>query len=415
MASVKQLQCPNCGSSLSQYNPTSQTIVCKSCHSYIAVGMGEPSVLTQGGKLDIGLPAKPVKVGQIGIFSEVKCIVLGRVEYEGWDSEDRWRWTEWLLGAQDGRMFWLSYDKEDGFVLFHKTRIKGQFNPLSDRAIPVGDKLMAAVRERYPAKIRGAEGELTWQAKAGDQLRMVEAALGGKHYSMQVATDEIELYEGVPLDEHKVAEAFGDKKWAAKAKANQGRQFIMSYAGMFALAFAVFSLILAAAFWSSGDSMLKQTVTLDSATPAVVIPLDLQTVNRPVRISTKLEGSIPVNTYAEVDVSVTDPTDTDTDIFTNEFWYETGSDSDGPWSEKDYSGGGKFVPTTKGVHQIEVALGEKSASVGSVKVTIEVYRNYVETIWFLIYGGLNAVIGLVLMAMAHPRQAGDLLSAIFDD
>lgn len=415
MASVKQLQCPNCGSSLSQFNPASQTIVCKSCNSYVAVGVGDPSVLGVGGKLDIGLPTKPIKVGQTGTFNNVKCFVLGRVEYEGWDSEDRWRWTEWLLGAADGRMFWLSYDKEDGFVLFHKVRIKSQFNPLSDRTIPVGDKQHAVVRERYPAKIRGAEGELTWQAKAGDHLRMVEAASGGKRYSIQVSEAELELYEGAALDEHKVAEAFGDTKWMNKAKANQNRQFLMSYSGMFMLVFAVFSLILAAGFWNSGKSVHKQSVTLNRTTPTVVIPLDLQSVNRPVRIRAKLDHSLPVNTFAEIDVSITDPTDTDTEVFGSEFWYETGSDSDGPWSEHDYSGGGKFVPTTKGIHQLEITMGETSASVTSLRVMVEVYENHVLPLWFLVYGGGCAIVGLLFMALAHPQQAGNMLSAIFDD
>lgn len=409
MASVQQLSCPNCGSPIQQFNPTSQTVICPACNSYVAVGTGDPSVLGTGTKLR--QPPKPIKLGQQATIENIRCMVLGRVYYEGWDDEDRWQWTEWLLGAEDGRMFWLSYDEEDGFVFFKKLRFKAAFDPEKDYRIPLGENEHAPIRERYPARILGAEGELTWQATAGDMLKMVEAAHGGKRYSMQINSEELELHEGTVLDDATIANAFGDEKWAKQAVATQKRSGLYFFAGAAALVFACVGLTLGAAFWNSGNKVTEQTVTLNASTPSAIIPVEISNIRRPVMIDVKATGNLPLNTYAEIDVGVIDPEDVETHFLTHEFWHESGSDDEGYWEEDDYSGTGKFVPTTAGQHEIEVEVSELGG-VSSVTVNVVVYRNHVMPEWLFGYGVVAGILGIVFISMSAAKTTGNAMSSI---
>ncbi len=414
MSQLTELTCPNCGSPVARHNPTSQTIVCGTCNSHLRVGVGVPSLLSQGARLS--KPPKPIKLGEIGIFHDVNCFVLGRVDYVGWDNEDRWHWTEWLLGAEDGRMFWLSYDDEAGFVIFHKIRIRHAFDTALGHYIPIdkeGHK--AVVKERYPAEITGVEGELTWVAKKGDRQQMVEAAGHGKEYSLQISASELELYEGVKLDETFVANAFNNQRWLKKANRRARNQQMMTTIGMAALVFGVIGLLMGAYFWNSGTKVATETAHLDATNTILTIPLNIETARRPTMVKIDMESEIPVNTWVEVDVSVVDPEDFELYIFTEEFWYETGSDEDGPWSEKDYSGSGKFVPQETGDYEIEIELGEAHASVSAITVKVEVYKNHVLGTWFLGYGGVAAILGLGLLAIAFPKTSGNFLAAVFED
>jgi len=83
----------------------------------------------------------------------------------------------------------------------------------------VGDGKTARVHERYPAQITGAEGELTWRAEQAENLYMVEAAAFSKRYSVQWTPEELEVYEGDPIDEMALAQSFGDEAWKKRIKA----------------------------------------------------------------------------------------------------------------------------------------------------------------------------------------------------
>src|SRR5574341_208455 len=158
LSTIKELQCPNCGSALSQHLANAQTLVCPACHSSISIGVGAAQTLGEGSQL--GKPPKPIKPGDRATFGKADFFVLGRVDYTGWDDEDRWYWTEWLLGGADGRLAWLSYDDEDGFVMYRKIRFYEPFNVST--GIFLSTKAgKAVVTERYPAQIVGVEGELT--------------------------------------------------------------------------------------------------------------------------------------------------------------------------------------------------------------------------------------------------------------
>jgi hypothetical protein len=395
---LKEIKCPNCGSSVLQYSPGSQTLVCQKCNSYVTIGMDAPTIV--GKSRALPPPPAPIKLGHRFSLNNAKYFVLGRALYEGWDfedSSDRWRWTEWLLGSDDGRLIWLAHDKEDGFVLFNKMRIREAFNPQSDSTIPIGDGKKAYVRERYPAQIIGAEGELTWRAKENDRLLMIEGAGNGKHYSIQHTSEELEVYEGTPVPEMAVAGALNDQTWAQTIKRRDEMRGLWATIGVMALIFGVIALVMGAMASRTGEQLVSKDVKLSAATPTVIIPVNFDIPDRPAVIRMWLINNIPANTFYDIDVSIISPDESETFIFDQEFWHETGSDEDGFWSEKSSYGEDKFVPHQVGAHSIELLRGETTVT-NEVTIRVAVFKNHIVPTWLFGYGALTALIGFLLLA-----------------
>lgn len=402
---LKEIQCPNCGAALAQYSPDAQSLVCPKCGTMVAIGIDAPEAVGKQPKLPA--PPVPVRVGQTATFDGVEFMVLGRVLYEGWDDEDRWRWNEWQLGGADGRMLWLSYD-ETGFALFSKMRLKMPFNPMTDRYLPLG-KLetgktkVAPIHENYPAKILGAEGELSWRATRGEALHMAEGATGGKKYSAQKTSEELEVYEGEWLPELKIAEAFRDEAWVKKAKARVGMGQMMGVLGLVLLLFGMAGLVGAAWATNSGEIVLRQVVTLSTSNPILNVPVIFDQALRPAVITAKVSAALPDNTAVDVDFTITGPDDSETFLFTNELWSETGYDDEGFWREVQTDASQMFVPLDAGQHDLEIEMGE-TLGIDSVAVEIIVRRNHVMPVWLVVYGVVFVSIGGALFFFSFMKK-----------
>lgn len=418
---LKELKCPNCGSPLQQRMPTTQTLVCPACKSHVAIGGEELAILGKG--TQIPAPPFPIFPGDRMTIKGMNFFVMGRVLYRGWDAEepsDRWTWNEWLMGSESGKLMWLSYDPEQGFYLFEKLKFRGEFNPRSDAYLPLGEKEYAQITERYPGKIVAAEGELTWQAKNGDDVFMAEGIKGEKRYSIQQTEAEMEFYEGTHIEERDVAESFGHAKWKAQLNSKKQSAFWYGLVGWTAIVLSCMGLCGALYAGSSGSKMYTQTVTLSRERPIATIPVQFDSIGRPAKVDLKVQNELTVNTYAEVEVSVTRPDGEEMFLLSKDFWYETGYD-EGAWTERDYNGTGRFVPATAGTYNLEVELGEATNN-GQIQVLVEVYRNHLLYSWLLCYGviiGLIALVALYLWYMnffsaAYHKKVSSFLSDMSD-
>lgn len=395
---LKEIACPNCGSPLQQHLSTTQTIICPTCGNHIAVGAGDPQILGEGSR-----PRRspvPIELGQTATLRGTGFFVMGHVVYEGWDDEDRWTWHEWLLGGDDGRLLWLSYD-EKGFSLYQKVRLRQPID-LNSRRINIGDRAMM-VHERYPAMITGAEGELTWQARQGETLQMVEGAGQGKRYSIQQSAEELEVYEGDPLREEELAQAFGNARWQAQIRRRSNTTRLLRTIGVICIVFALLGLLGAGVASAAGERLVSQNATLSRANPTVIFPVVFDVAERPAEVSIRLEGTLPENTYLEIDVNVVSPDGTETYLFLQEFWHETGTDDEGFWREFDYEATDMFVPTLVGDHEIELALGD--TPVDSISATVSIQRNRIMASWYIAYAVIVGVVGGGLLFLS-VRRAG---------
>ncbi len=398
---LQKLSCPKCGAPVDQFTAGAQTLVCSRCGGYISVGSGDPELVGMGKK--ITKAPVPINIGDRFTYENTEYFVLGRVLYDGWDrsdTSDRWQWNEWLLGSNDGRLLWLSYD-EKGFSLFTKLRIREAFNPMQDSAIPVGNGRRVAVHERYPARILGAEGELTWKAKPGDTLEMVEGAGHGKRYSVQFTGEELEIHEGDPWQAMAMAKAFNSPKWIEQIKRRESTTTLQGILGVICIAFAAIAAVMGFGANNSGEQIAMQQFSLSTASPSYSFPIDFDQVERPAIVSMSMIGSLPANTSLDLEVSVTSPNEVKTYLFTKSFWHETGSDDEGPWAEADYQVSDMFVPTLNGSHMIEVLL-EDNVGVEGLEMVVNVKRNHTMPLWYAVYAVIVGFVGVVLLfLMAH--------------
>jgi ribosomal protein S27E len=396
-AILKELKCPNCGTPLSQYNPSAQTVVCHNCGSYVAVGMGDPTIAGKTRKLPKS--PVPVKLGERFTVDGQSYLVLGRVMYQGWDDEDSWRWNEWMLGAENGQMLWLSYD-EKGFGLFTKKRFREQFDPRSSSVLRIGD-LSVPIRERYPAKILGAEGELTWRAQENEQLYMAEGARNGKRYSIQKTDEELEIYEGRGVSEKAIAESFGDQEWLTRITRREQAAGNRKTIGGLCLLFAVASVALAIMFSGMGERVQEMSIPL--TVEGASVPVTFDRAGRPAAVEMQLRDSLPENTTVDIDVSIISPDNTESDLFSQSFWHETGVDEDGFWRETDYRGTGIFVPLSNGEHRLRINVDTTTYNGPALTANVSIKRNIVVVQWFFGYAIVIGIIG-VLFYMSVPSK-----------
>lgn len=380
-------------------------MICSACSSYIAVGGEAPAVTGKGRKLHP--PKVPIAIGQTAKIGDTQFFVMGRVVYTGWDDEDRWTWDEWLLGGSDGRLLWLSLD-ENGFTLYRKLRRIESFEPQRSRSIPIGDGKSALVHERYPARIDGAEGELTWRATPGEKLYMVEGAGQGKRYSVQASDQELELHEGVPMTEVEMAAAFGNKQWLQKVESEASTASTMVTVGVICLVFALFAGVVGLVMNSSGERVLDQTVSIGAFEEAeAVLPIDFDQINRPAIVTVNLVGGLPENTGFDLDISIKSPNEIETFLFLKEFWHETGYDDEGFWRESAYSVSDMFVPTVPGRHEIIFTMEDTMLGFNEFQLEVSVVRNHVTPMWYLVYAVIIASVGLfVFYAASKLRKVG---------
>lgn len=395
---LKQLQCPNCGTALSQYTPGAQTLVCPNCANYVAVGAGEPEITGKAGRLS--KPPVPVEIGKMITIEGTSYLVMGRVMYMGWDDEDKWRWNEWLIGADDGRMLWLSYD-EKGFSIYTKERFREQFDARTSPSLTLKGETIR-IHERYPAKIIGAEGELTWQASEDEKLYVAEAAKGGKRYSIQQTLEEMEVYTGRGVSELEIARSFNDQAWIKKVESRTQRAGNMRMIAGLCIMFAITALILGGLVGVIGDNAQQMTVPLSPNSPSL-IPVDFDHAGRPAVVNMSLNGSIPENNSIDIDVSMIAPDETESDLFSKSFWHETGRDEDGFWRDVRTSGSGMFVPLDTGSHQLKIAV-ETITFGGDMSANISIRRNIWVAQWFIGYAVLVSIIGVLFFMSAPSKQ-----------
>ncbi len=393
---LQKLSCPKCGAPVDHFTAGAQTLVCSHCGSFISVGSGDPELVGKGTK--IAKAPVPINIGDRFTYENIQYFVLGRVLYDGWDrsdTSDRWQWNEWLLGSNDGRLLWLSYD-EKGFTLYTKLRIREAFNPMQDRAIPVGNGRSAAVHERYPARILGAEGELNWNAKPGDTVEMVEGAGHGKRYSVQFTGEELEIHQGDPWQALALAKAFNSPAWIEQIKRRQSTAALQGILGVICIAFAVVAAVMGFAANSSGEQIATQQFSLSTASPSHTFPIDFDQVERPAIVSMSMIGSLRANTSVDLEVSVTSPNEVKTYLFTKSFWHETGYDDEGFWAEAEYQVSDMFVPTLSGSHIVEVLL-EDNVGVEGLEMVVDVKRNHTMPLWYAVYAVIVGLAGVVLL------------------
>jgi len=217
-AQIHHLQCPNCGGQVEVHpGRGSKSVACGHCGSVLDLTASQVEIL---GRFKRQFqPAQDILPGAVATFEGERHVVMGWLRYKGWDSEESWTWDEWQLLGDSGAVRYLSWSRDEGFLL--QTPIRP--SPKTTRSgieLPSG---RVAFYETSPASITGMAGELTWRPRLDETLRVGEAKKNGVQYSAELTADEVEVVGGARKSDLEVWEAFGRDDKVEALRARQAR------------------------------------------------------------------------------------------------------------------------------------------------------------------------------------------------
>ncbi|MBN1994583.1 MAG: DUF4178 domain-containing protein [Anaerolineae bacterium] len=403
---LELLQCPHCGGNLDLRGGADiKTLVCSYCSSVLDLTSEQAAVIGQSEKRV--RPMMPIEPGMEATFKDEVHQVIGWIRYEGWDDEDRWRWDEWLLVSAAGQYRWLSYDPEEGFILNEKIQPLAPFDPRTASSIQVPGGA-ARVTERAPARIIALKGELTWQCKIGDQLAYFDARRGSVAYSVEYTQDEVELYQGQPLTDVEVWTAFGRQDLMKKAGETAVWNRAFAILAAFSVLLVIFSCLGAVFTGFTGELVTEEQFQLVKSEEQfqTIGPINLTQAGKVHQIQLQA-GSLPVNTWAVVEVSARDSDENEYYLFSGEFWDEEGRDSDGYWHENDLNADYVFKLENPGEYYLDLSMAE--ATVDSLSVSVKIYQGVWLARYFIIYLVIITVLVFVFFGLSNRRLVGSAL------
>jgi uncharacterized protein YlaI len=237
--------CPQCETKIMLHDLRGrpiQTAVCPQCASLVDV---HEELAARLGRAPAYAPSQPIRLREEGTFSGQRHRVIGWVAYQ-LGGKEGWLWECWLLASVKGHYRWLTYDEEDGFIFYQPLSPPSDPVPATAAQFPVRHKEPVRITVVGQGRVLALAGEITWQMQGGIPIRFLDGARDGRLYRLMYTREEVELLEGVPLDEPVVWEAFGRPEvWGERQAAV--RQNWLWGGGL-----AVLSLLLvvAAAVWS---------------------------------------------------------------------------------------------------------------------------------------------------------------------
>ena len=140
---VKVEPCKNCGSTLKQYNPNSDVIICDHCGTSTA---DENPAKTTSDKA-YQVPENPLlKLHETFEYHSATWQIIGCICYQGnvreWDSEDDvwetnpWKYNSWWVMNEAREIAWVVHDST-GYKWSSKTTLKSRI-PENDRSYEKG-------------------------------------------------------------------------------------------------------------------------------------------------------------------------------------------------------------------------------------------------------------------------------------
>lgn len=388
------IRCPNCAGQVEIHGNDVLTAECPHCQTAIDLGGEAPKA---AGNLKKYRPSQPIEPGDLATFGGLQYQVIGWLRFKGWDDEESWTWTEWLLAGADGSYRWLSHSDEDGFEFHRPLPIERKFDLNS--GFPVDG---AYVTERAPARIVALRGEMTWRATVGDEFRYIDAKKGDRSYSVEYTKDAMELTEGVSLSPEQVWTAFGrnDMLQQIKTGAEAAKHWVQRR--NIAWFFGAFFILLTLFTYVAGGRIFEGSTSVNSTNPAATIgPIQIEKAGRPHEIDLRL-SSLPQNTWAVVNVTLYDESENEYFLTSAEFWDEDGYDEDGYWHETDLTDQYVFRPEEAGTYTMLVELDE--ATTGGVSVNVEVFQGIWLARYFMVLAILSIILGFIFNVVADARR-----------
>jgi len=416
IASVKQFNCQNCGSSLSVLNPRAKHVACQYCGTVLDARSDEHQILMSITPPDKNPPMSFIKIGMIGMFEGKKYQIIARTRWrqkykEYWSeegergySDETWIYDEWLLISEQRTYKYLIEDR-DGFALSEEI--------IPERPMLLPDNLKMSfyldqpyqiVMEFGEAQVLYFEGESNYDIRINDKVRFsmfrdqrIDYIAEWRLKEDGETIKEIEFFREVPISRSKVLEAFEPNEEILALKAvDDKRKHVHKTARFATLGLFIMWIV---SLFSTGKPFYTETFDMSGISDSVTV------TSKPIKIEET--GVYKFNMNAEflqnntsmfVLAYILDKDKSAINTFSGNFYYSSGYDSDGAWTEADESSSKLVRVTEPGIYYLEVLAEKETADPG--KVTISLNKG----VWVGRYFFIAFILSLIPLFMyMNPR------------
>ena len=260
------------------------------------------------------------------------------------------------------------------------------------------------VQEFGNAEVIYFEGESNYRITKGDQIRFASYKDGGISYSAEwrmVSKDEIkevEFFKETPISRRRIIEAVGDnEEMAILAKKAADWNFVYQVARIALFVFVAMTL------WtctSSGTRLHEQRIPISSILGEngyLSEPFEIPSKGV-YKLSLSAENLVN-NTEVYVLSYILGSDEIALNSIEETFFYYTGYDSDGQWTESSLSGGKRFKTTGSGTYRVQFfANSELPISQGDILLQLN------EGVMLTRYAFIALVISLIVMMFAGSKK-----------
>lgn len=327
------------------------------------------------------------KLGTKGSLGGKNFEIIGRLRYQDEEDYEPDPWDEWVLISDEG---WFGYlaeaddDDDEGFYLYQEYIPDSVDLYSSNDTIELNGKRFSKEEKGFDGRIVDFDGELPWRPEIGEGMRLYDVSIGKYEFTIEQTENEVSISRGEFFGYDEVASAFGvdvedfDYYEDKKEYRSHSRAKKLVYGIGFALSFLFFvgvnfadkslsridknSIVLqknkivrektGSSYYQSailhGPVLLKKKEQLYGFELDVnesIKKMDNEWVSSKVylikeeKLKKAFSNAITQQNAPALKVFLDDIDGLKKVVegysFSEDFWHETGRDSDGPWEESD--------------------------------------------------------------------------------
>ncbi|MGB3406802.1 MAG: DUF4178 domain-containing protein [Jannaschia sp.] len=359
---VKSVNCTNCGAGLPVLGGGRVvTQVCGYCGARLDASDAYRVLSVNAG---MERPASPFRLGMTGDVDGVTFTLIGTMGLvERWQGRE-WRWVDHMLYSPTHGYCWLTL--EDGHTLLTRKVRDWPAGPfLTARAVERAENRPTVTwrGERYAYyassnwSVDFVEGEFTWRPERGAAGSTISLMPAGRASRMLAYSDtgerEVEVTRYFP----QAPSAFGADAPVPRGvhalqpyEAKAGKGFYVAWFGAMTAASVLLAIVVAT---TAGQARLLFDGAPRDLPPEMTF--EVETLTRPARVQLRQDLS---QSWAEYDVTLTDPEGTVLAETGRGISYYYGGSGDDAWSEGSRFSDLTFQPTIPGTYLLEMALVE---------------------------------------------------------
>lgn len=389
LASVKQFDCQNCGNGLHVHNPRAKYISCQYCGSVLDAQSETHQLLKKLDKPSKHKPMSFIELGQIANFNGRDYQVIARSRWrskynEYWSEEGEsgysrevWIYDEWLLIDDRKTYFYLVEDKEGYYINEEIIPQHPVLRPNNLRMRFFDDQPNSIVREYGDSELVHFEGESNYRIAKNEIKRFSMFKLRGINYESEWRMDpdnkgeikEIEFFKETPISRRKVMEAFQQNEAIESLYKKEAQWRYVAIVAFVSALLAFFFMLVS--IGNDGDQIFEQTFNTqelaeDKGTESLPIEIKSPGIFKLAIEATSITPQTEVFLFAYI----LDEEKQAINQIQETFYYYSGTDSDGSWTESRNSTDKIFKLSQAGTYYLQLYKNRENTFSNTIKISM---------------------------------------------